>query len=98
MNLLPLKNFPKPDLRSEEHTSELHHSSISYAVFCLKKKKIIKYLPPIFSPFSWSLRSGVLRDIAVARFVYYTGDQAVWIVLRFSHLLSFQATRIALFQ
>src|SRR5205085_4466505 len=26
-------------LRSEEHTSELHHSQISYAVFCLKKKK-----------------------------------------------------------
>src|SRR5689334_24581381 len=28
--------------RSEEHTSELSHSSISYAVFCLKKKKNIK--------------------------------------------------------
>src|SRR5436305_8196157 len=27
---------PKP--RSEEHTSELHHVRISYAVFCLKKK------------------------------------------------------------
>src|SRR5690348_17858353 len=27
--------FPQ---RSEEHTSELHHPSISYAVFCLKKK------------------------------------------------------------
>src|SRR2546430_8289088 len=26
-------------LRSEEHTSELSHSQISYAVFCLKKKK-----------------------------------------------------------
>src|SRR5439155_20208121 len=26
--------------RSEEHTSELHHVAISYAVFCLKKKKI----------------------------------------------------------
>src|SRR5688572_32809994 len=26
-------------IRSEEHTSELHHSQISYAVFCLKKKK-----------------------------------------------------------
>src|SRR5689334_2763043 len=26
-------------VRSEEHTSELQHSSISYAVFCLKKKK-----------------------------------------------------------
>src|SRR3712207_8032684 len=25
--------------RSEEHTSELHHANISYAVFCLKKKK-----------------------------------------------------------
>src|SRR5258708_29232293 len=24
--------------RSEEHTSELHHQIISYAVFCLKKK------------------------------------------------------------
>src|SRR2546430_10345361 len=26
-------------LRSEEHTSEPSHSQISYAVFCLKKKK-----------------------------------------------------------
>src|SRR5258708_16796313 len=26
-------------LRSEEHTSELRHQIISYAVFCLKKKK-----------------------------------------------------------
>src|SRR6266542_5550292 len=28
-----------PHGRSEEHTSELSHGSISYAVFCLKKKK-----------------------------------------------------------
>src|SRR2546430_5270381 len=27
-------------LRSEEHTSNSSHSQISYAVFCLKKKKI----------------------------------------------------------
>src|SRR3712207_7270085 len=27
-----------PFLRSEEHTSELSHANISYAVFCLKKK------------------------------------------------------------
>src|SRR5690348_18140736 len=26
-------------MRSEEHTSELQYPSISYAVFCLKKKK-----------------------------------------------------------
>src|SRR2546430_13272674 len=34
-------------LRSEEHTSESSHSQISYAVFCLKKKKtnrIVRYL------------------------------------------------------
>src|SRR5205823_13773440 len=28
-----------PRARSEEHTSELSHDQISYAVFCLKKKK-----------------------------------------------------------
>src|SRR5690348_17775895 len=34
--------LPRPHAdraRSEEHTSELSHPSISYAVFCLKKKK-----------------------------------------------------------
>src|SRR5205814_8819177 len=29
-----------PELRSEEHTSNSSHLGISYAVFCLKKKKI----------------------------------------------------------
>src|SRR3546814_19398389 len=40
--------IPKPDVReqtrSEEHTSELQSlMRISYAVFCLKKKKLIRY-------------------------------------------------------
>src|SRR5690349_23878320 len=30
--------------RSEEHTSELSHVEISYAVFCLKKKNILMRL------------------------------------------------------
>src|SRR5690606_1534801 len=30
-------------IRSEEHTSELQSREISYAVFCLKKKKRIEY-------------------------------------------------------
>src|SRR3712207_7002639 len=30
--------------RSEEHTSELRHANISYAVFCLKKKKKISVI------------------------------------------------------
>src|SRR3712207_8993183 len=29
--------------RSEEHTSELSHANISYAVFCLKKKHTLTY-------------------------------------------------------
>ena len=37
-------------LRSEEHTSELQsHVRISYAVFCLKKKKKKKILAPFFT-------------------------------------------------
>src|SRR2546430_3785809 len=35
--------------RSEEHTSELHHSQISYAVFCLKKKKNIEIVSFVFT-------------------------------------------------
>ena len=39
--LLP-GGFSYGDYRSEEHTSELQsHSFISYAVFCLKKKKLL---------------------------------------------------------
>src|SRR3712207_8604720 len=33
---------PPSTARSEEHTSELHHANISYAVFCLKKKHHIR--------------------------------------------------------
>src|SRR5438876_8184959 len=35
---LPARIRFAPGGRSEEHTSELSHPSISYAVFCLKKK------------------------------------------------------------
>src|SRR3954466_3350253 len=35
---MPLQTCALP-IRSEEHTSELQHTIISYAVFCLKKKK-----------------------------------------------------------
>src|SRR2546427_5250422 len=49
---MPWENTPwccaTTSLRSEEHTSELQSESISYAVFCLKKKK--KHLTTIYSP------------------------------------------------
>src|SRR2546430_11705111 len=43
--------------RSEEHTSELQSQSISYAVFCLKKKKITKRIL-----FYW-IRHGMRPDM-----------------------------------
>src|SRR5215510_2556489 len=36
--------YPEFVLRSEEHTSELSHVAISYAVFCLKKKKQLNWV------------------------------------------------------
>src|SRR3546814_6582546 len=48
MRLAPFSSHPSPEVmavtRSEEHTSELQSlMRISYAVFCLKKKKIQKH-------------------------------------------------------
>src|SRR3712207_7401903 len=37
------KGFENESGRSEEHTSESSHANISYAVFCLKKKKKLLY-------------------------------------------------------
>src|SRR3546814_2900966 len=43
--LCPMSNTTSTVCRSEEHTSELQSlMRISYAVFCLKKKKLISYL------------------------------------------------------
>src|SRR5437588_3642836 len=36
------KNAERHGTRSEEHTSELRHTVISYAVFCLKKKTSVE--------------------------------------------------------
>src|SRR3712207_8285289 len=36
---LRILDVPRYRARSEEHTSELQYANISYAVFCLKKKK-----------------------------------------------------------
>src|SRR2546430_4315610 len=43
----PAQSCTRLGARSEEHTSEPSHSQISYAVFCLKKKKKKLFLPPL---------------------------------------------------
>src|SRR3712207_9150021 len=37
----PTYSNVKGGIRSEEHTSNSSHANISYAVFCLKKKKLV---------------------------------------------------------
>ena len=54
----------------------------------------IKYLPPIVSPYSWSLRRGILRDVMEDRFISYTGDKAERIALRFYNLHPIKAKRL----
>jgi hypothetical protein len=54
----------------------------------------IKYLPPILSPYSWSMRSGILRDVLEDRFITYTGDVAERIALRFYNLHPIKAKRL----
>lgn len=54
----------------------------------------IKYLPPILSPYSWSLRRGILRDVVEDRFISYTGDKAERIALRFYNLHPIKAKRL----
>lgn len=54
----------------------------------------IKYLPPILSPYSWSLRRGILRDVVEDRFISYTGDMAERIALRFYNLHPIKAKRL----
>lgn len=54
----------------------------------------IKYLPPILSPYSWSLRRGILRDVVEDRFISYTGDKAERIALRLYNLHPIKAKRL----
>ena len=54
----------------------------------------IKYLPPILSPYSWSIRNEILRDVLEDRFISYTGDTAERIALRFYNLHPIKAKRL----
>ena len=54
----------------------------------------IKYLPPILSPYSWSIRREILRDVLEDRFISYTGDPAERIALRFYNLHPIKAKRL----
>src|SRR6186713_3210837 len=61
-----ISSRPQKNARSEEHTSELQsHSGISYAVFCLKKKKSHKQKPTAFAT------SGHAGSTAITTFAFF---------------------------
>src|SRR6056300_1349934 len=66
-------------MRSEEHTSELQsHSEISYAVFCLKKKKNTSQ-SKVLRPHAdlWAVAAvGAFASVSVCVFFFFFNDTA----------------------
>lgn len=90
------RTFPFPyELRKKMLLSMFDgHDSIDILPNYNFVSPFIKYLPPILSPYSWSLRDGILRDVREDRFISYTGDTAERIALRLYNLHPIKATRL----
>lgn len=90
------RTFPFPyELRKKMLLSLFNgHDSIEILPNYRFISPFIKYLPPILSPYSWSLRRGILRDVVEDRFISYTGDKAERIALRFYNLHPIKAKRL----
>jgi hypothetical protein len=90
------RTFPFPyELRKKMLLSMFNgHDSIDILPDYNFVSPFIKYLPPILSPYSWSLRDGILHDVREDRFISYTGDTAERIALRLYNLHPIKATRL----
>ena len=90
------RTFPFPyELRKKMLLSLFNgHGSIEILPNYRFISPFIKYLPPILSPYSWSLRRGIVRDVVEDRFISYTGDKAERIALRFYNLHPIKAKRL----
>lgn len=90
------RTFPFPyELRKKMLLSLFNgHDNIEILPNYRFTSPFIKYLPPILSPYSWSLRRGILRDVVEDRFISYTGDKAERIALRFYNLHPINAKRL----
>src|SRR5210317_249784 len=77
-------------LRSEEHTSELQsHSEISYAVFCLKKKKKKQTVVNTFPFFVWVQFQSLAREAILWQLVFFFfNDTATTEIYTLSYTLS----------
>jgi hypothetical protein len=54
----------------------------------------VKYLPPFISPYSWTLRKQILRNVNEEEFISYTGDFAERLALNLYNLHPKQSRRL----
>jgi hypothetical protein len=99
-----LKNGKEINTRSFPFTYDIRKSMIR-SVFPNESKVIIspnytffapflKYLPPLFSPYSWKIRDQVLKSINEKKFISYTGDRIERYALRIFRFNPIKATRL----
>jgi hypothetical protein len=90
------RTFPFPyELRKKMLQSLFDgHANIEILPHYKFVSPFIKYLPPIISPYSWAIRSGILHDVLEDRVISYTGDKAERIALRFYNLHPIKAKRL----
>ena len=54
----------------------------------------IKYLPPLFSPYSWKIRKQVLKSVREKKFISYTGDRVERYALKIYRFNPIKAKRL----
>jgi len=90
------RTFPFPyEIRKvmlEGLTSKLDNVKILPDYFF--ESPYVKYLPPIISPYSWTLRKQVLRNVKEKEFISYTGDFAERVMLTLYNLHPKQSKRL----
>jgi hypothetical protein len=91
------RSFPFPyEIRKAMIESAFgRNASISVSPDYSLESPFIRYIPPLISPFSWSLRNQILRNVREKEFVSYTGDIAERITLNFFRLKPLKARRQA---
>ncbi|HSF00107.1 MAG TPA: hypothetical protein VLA48_04360 [Nitrososphaeraceae archaeon] len=99
-----IKNGHEINTRSFPFTYDIRKSMIR-SVFPNEGKVIVspnytffspflKYLPPLFSPYSWKIRDQILKSINEKKFKSYTGDRIERYVLRIYRFNPMKATRL----
>ena len=99
-----IKNGKEINTRSFPFTYDIRKSMIR-SVFPNESKVIVspnytffspflKYLPPLFSPYSWKIRDQVLKSINEKKFISYTGDRVERYALKIYRFNPIKASRL----